>query len=116
MTKEKKMEYKDWEDMVEDIMAGKIENVDELIHVEKNDVTGEYTAWLGPWPCTIDGKDPEAVKAAAYDLVDLIVDQILGAYNRGENYGLAFYACGYDGEEQTEFVKYYADEYGVDVG
>lgn len=63
-------------------------------------------------PISICGKDPTAVKAVAEQLIDLIKEALS---DTDHNYGLAFYACGYDGQAQTDFVKYYFYEYGVDV-
>lgn len=45
-------------------------------------------------------------------MIDLVQEQIADTEN---NYGLAFYACGYDGEAQQRFCQYYQDEYGVRV-
>ena len=42
---------------------------------------------------------------------DLIADQQADEEN---NYGLAFYACGYDGKAQQEFISSWAEE-GVSV-
>ena len=36
--------------------------------------------------------------------LDIILEQIDDTEN---NYGLAFYACGYDGQAQTNFVNYW---------
>ena len=41
---------------------------------------------------------------------DLIADQQADE----NNYGLAFYACGYDGKAQQEFISSWAEE-GVSV-
>lgn len=111
------VKYENWETMAQDIQNGNVENLESLIEVKKNKPNAEYkySAWLGPWPCDIDGNNQEQVKLAAVDLLDVIADQIIGAYVKDENYGLAFYACGYDGLAQTDFVNYYADEYGVNV-
>lgn len=51
----------------------------------------------------------------AWNLADIILKQIEGNLFNGNNFGLAYYACGFDGQAQSEFVKYYADEFGVDV-
>lgn len=108
------VKYASWETMAQDIKDGNIESLESLIDVKRNPSYSEYkySAWLGPWSCDIDGNDPEQVKRAAVDLLDVIVNQLMDADN---NYGLAFYACGYDGQAQTDFIKYYADEYGVEV-
>lgn len=105
------VKYEYWETMAQDIKDGNVEDLESLIEVKEN-ADHTYTAWLGPWVCSIDGNDPEQVKRAAVDLLDVIVDQLMDSDN---NYGLAFYACGYDGQAQTEFVKYYAEKYGVTV-
>lgn len=108
------VKYEYWETMAQDIKDGNVENLESLIEVKKNKPNSDYKygAWLGPWPCDIDGNDPEQVKRATADLLDVIVDQLMDDKN---NYGLAFYACGYDGQAQTEFVQYYAEKYGVKV-
>ena len=46
-----------------------------------------------------------------YPCGDLIADQQADEKN---NYGLAFYACGYDGKAQQEFISSWAEE-GVSV-
>lgn len=111
------IKYENWETLAKDIQDGNDQNLEDLIEVKTNPsyFGYKYTAYLGPWPCDIDGDEPEKVKLAAVDLLDVIVDQILGAYTKRENFGLAFYACGYDGRKQTDFIKYYADEYNVNV-
>ena len=108
------VKYENWETMAQDIQDGNVEDLESLIEVKTNKPNEgyKYSAWLGPWACSIDGDDPEQVKRAAVDLLDVIVDQLMDSDN---NYGLAFYACGYDGQAQTEFVKYYAEKYGVTV-
>ena len=40
---------------------------------------------------------------------------ILEQFDENSNYGLAFHVCGYDGEAQTEFERYYMNEYGIEV-
>lgn len=78
----------------------------------KYDERGFYIATVDGHETTVYGEDKEKVEATAEDLIDLVQEQIADTEN---NYGLAFYACGYDGRAQTDFIKYYADEYGVDV-
>lgn len=46
-----------------------------------------------------------------YPCGDLIEDQLADKEN---NYGLAFYACGYDGKAQQEFISSWAEK-GVSV-
>ena len=44
-----------------------------------------------------------------------IYKELLDSYfNSDENYGIAFYACGYDGRAQQEFAQSWADS-GVRV-
>ena len=105
------VKYASWETMAQDIKDGNVEDLESLIEVKEN-AEHAYTAWLGPWACDIDGNDPEQVKRAAVDLLDVTVDQLMDSDN---NYGLAFYACGYDGQAQTAFQQYYAEKYGVKV-
>lgn len=102
---------------MENIEHGRDKDLDTIIQIKKNPANScyKYSAWFGTWPCSIDGDDPEKVKLAAMDLADLIVKQIEDSRVNDNNYGLAFYACGYDGQAQNEFVKYYADEFGVAV-
>lgn len=111
------VKYENWETMAQDIQDGNVESLESLIEVKENKPNEEYkySAWLGPWPCDIDGNSQEQVKLAAVDLLDVIVNQIIGAYTKNKVYGLAVYACGWDGQAQTDFRKYYADKYGVDV-
>lgn len=91
-------------------------DLDDIIKVEENPASYfKYVAWFGKWPCDIEGNDPEKVKEVAWDSADIILKQIEGNLFNGNNFGLAYYACGYDGKAQTEFVKHYADEFGVEV-
>lgn len=60
------------------------------------------------YPC---GENLEGVKAFVEACGDLIADQQADEKN---NYGLAFYACGYDGKAQQEFISSWAEE-GVSV-
>lgn len=96
--------------------GGKLD-LDAIIHVEKNpaDADHKYSAWFNTWSCPINGDDPEKVKEAALDLADVIIESIADNYLNNRNYGLAFCACGYDGQAQTDFIKHYADEYNVEV-
>ncbi len=71
----------------------------------KYDKRGFYIATVDDHETTIYGKDKDKVEATAKDLLDLIQEQI------GDNsrYGLAFYACGYDGEAQQRFAQQFTD-------
>ena len=53
----------------------------------------------------------KGVKAFVEAYGDVIADKLADAEN---NYGLAFYACGYDGKAQQEFISSWAEE-GVSV-
>ena len=48
-------------------------------------------------------------------VVDELSDIILQRFDDESNYGLSFYACGYNGAAQTDFENYYLDEYGIEV-
>ena len=54
----------------------------------------------------------------SYDAIKLFLDnneELLEEYHNSEdNYGIGFYACGYDGRAQQEFAQYWADN-GVRV-
>lgn len=60
------------------------------------------------YPC---GENLEAVKAFVEACGDIIADKL---EDTEHNYGLAFYACGYDGKAQQEFISSWAEE-GVSV-
>ena len=53
----------------------------------------------------------KGVKAFVAECSDLIADKLADDEN---NYGLAFYACGYDGKAQQDFIDSWAEE-GVSV-
>ena len=59
------------------------------------------------YPCG----DLKGVKAFVEAYGDVIEDQQADEEN---NYGLAFYVCGYDGKAQQEFISSWAEE-GVSV-
>lgn len=60
------------------------------------------------YPC---GENLKDVKAFVEACGDLIADKLADEEN---SYGLAFYACGYDGKAQQEFISSWAEE-GVSV-
>lgn len=72
----------------------------------KYDYRGFYIATVDGHETTIFGEDKAKVKATAKDLIDLVQEQIADSEN---NYGLAFYACGYDGEAQQRFAQQFTD-------
>ena len=51
------------------------------------------------------------LKHVVYELSDVI----LRRFDSESNYGLSFYACGYNGAAQQEFERYYLDEYGIEL-
>ena len=52
----------------------------------------------------------EGVKEFTRSNLDILLDKM----DSDDNYGLAFYACGYNGNEQNEFCDYWRDR-GVSV-
>lgn len=72
----------------------------------KHDYRGFYIATVDGHETTIYGEDKAKVEAVALELIDLVREQIADTEN---NYGLAFYACGYDGQAQQRFVQQFAD-------
>ena len=48
-------------------------------------------------------------------VVNELSDVILRRFDDESNYGLSFYACGYNGAAQTDFERHYLDEYGIEV-
>lgn len=72
----------------------------------KYDNRGFYIATVDGHETTIYGENKAEVEAVAQDLIDLVQEQIADAEN---NYGLAFYACGYDGEAQQRFAQQFTD-------
>lgn len=72
----------------------------------KYDNRGFYIATVDGHETTIYGEDKEKVEATTKDLIDLVQEQIADTEN---NYGLAFYACGYDGEAQQRFAQQFTD-------
>lgn len=72
----------------------------------KYDYRGFYIATVDGHETTIFGEDKAKVEATAKDLIDLVQEQIADSEN---NYGLAFYACGYDGEAQQRFAQQFTD-------
>ena len=66
---------------------------------------GLYTATLNGKETTIYGRDKKKVEAVAQELLDLIKEQ----FADDRHYGLAFYACGYDGKAQQRFAQQFGD-------
>ena len=60
------------------------------------------------YPC---GENLEDVEAFVEACGDLIEEKLADEEN---NYGLAFYACGYNGKAQQDFIKSWAEQ-GVSV-
>ena len=48
-------------------------------------------------------------------VVDELSDVILQRFDDESNYGLSFYACGYNGAAQTDFEQYYIGKYGIEL-
>lgn len=48
-------------------------------------------------------------------VVEELSDIILQRFDDDSNYGLSFYACGYNGAAQSDFENYYMDEYGIEL-
>lgn len=76
------------------------------------DKRGFYIATVDNYETTIYGENKAAVMAVAEDLIELVKEQIA---DNDYNYGLSFYACSYNGLAQNNFIKYYADKYGVTI-
>lgn len=51
------------------------------------------------------------LKHVVYDLSDIILQR----FDDESNYGLSFYACGYNGPAQTNFEQFYWDSYGIEL-
>ena len=112
------------------------EQVEQIKEVEEFEVTGKYIPdneiaeskriMAGRTMYTIN-RDMEIVKTetvrcnpASYDYnaLKLFLEnnrELLDSYfNSDDNYGIGFYACGYDGRAQQEFAQAWADN-GVRV-
>lgn len=59
-----------------------------------------------------DTKSAKNLKYVIMELSDVILQRF---DDENGNYGLSFYACGYNGPAQQEFERYYLDQFGVEV-
>lgn len=82
--------------------TGRFENV----YYPVLDMDGESFACL----CITGNKDTDFAPVVAY-LEDKIWDQ----FESEHNYGLAFFACGYDGNAQQKFIQHCEERFGVGV-
>lgn len=69
------------------------------------DQRGFYIATVDGRETSIYGKDRAEVEAVAQELLPLIKEQFADDCH----YGLAFYACSYDGEAQQRFAEQFGD-------
>ena len=69
------------------------------------DKRGFYIATLNGEETSIYGESRAEVESVAQELVPLIKEQ----FADDRHYGLAFYACGYDGEAQQRFCQSFGD-------
>lgn len=60
--------------------------------------------------CITGDKDTEFAPVVEY-----LEDEIWTQFESENRYGLAFYACGYDGNAQQEFIKHCEARFGVGV-
>lgn len=72
------------------------------------DDRGFYIATVDGRETTIYGENKKRVEEVALELIDLVREQFADTEN---NYGLAFYACGYDGEAQQRFTQQFDGVY-----
>lgn len=63
------------------------------------------------WLITSGNKNADFTNVVR-ELEETLVDWIDDDEN---NYGLCFYACGYDGASQQRFARYFEEKYGVNV-
>lgn len=70
------------------------------------DERGFYIGTVDGQETTIYGEDKNKVEAVTKELIDLVREQFADTEN---NYGLGFYACGYDGEAQQRFAQQFTD-------
>lgn len=75
---------------------------------------GKGNAYMG----AVETKE-EAVKFLESSDAEYLIKAALEKHQRnletGENYSLVFYQCGYDGERQRAFEKYYQSKYGLHI-
>ncbi|MQQ32636.1 hypothetical protein [Streptococcus mitis] len=69
------------------------------------------------WQVEIDGQklfypfgELKGVKRFVKENLDILIQKLKSE----ENYGLAFYACGYNGQSQNDFINYWKNQ-GVSV-
>ena len=60
---------------------------------------------------SITAEEPTHLREVAVELEELIRRQMLSE----DNYGISFFACGYDGQAQQDFQQYYQDTFQVRV-
>lgn len=48
-------------------------------------------------------------------IVEYLEDEIWSQFESEDNYGLSFFACGYDGNAQQKFAEYCEERFGVCV-
>ncbi len=69
------------------------------------------------WQLDIDGYRPFYPCGSIKGLMRFVredLDVLLDKINSGDNFGLAFHACGYDGQAQQDYIESWA-ELGVTV-
>ena len=60
---------------------------------------------------SFDAMSNKHLKHVVGELSDVILQQ----FESSSNYGLCFYACGYDGSAQNDFARHYMVNYGIEV-
>lgn len=69
------------------------------------------------WQLDIDGYRPFYPCGSIKGLMEFVkedLDVLLDKINSDDNFGLAFHACGYDGQAQQDYIESWA-ELGVTV-
>lgn len=82
--------------------TGRFENV----YYPVLDMDGESFACA----CITGNKDTDFGPVVAY-----LEDEIWDQFESENNYGLAFFACGYDGNAQQAFIQHCEERFGVGV-
>ena len=60
---------------------------------------------------SFDAVNTKNLKHVVEELSDILLQRL----SDESNYGLSFYACGYNGAAQTDFERHYLEEYGIEV-
>lgn len=80
--------------------------VSEISDTKKLNKNHNYELLWNGEPTGVYSVDKDILEKCLPEIAGLVAEQ---AEDEESNYGLAFYACGYDGERQQKFLDFYED-------